>query len=141
MTRIYVHGLGQTSRSWDAVLTGISSDENTICPNLPELLDGKAARYPNLYDAFSELCDGIDGPLTLCGLSLGAVLALHYAVKHPKKSKVSDFNWCTVQNAEKTSPLSKYPLSVHAKIYVSADGFWKKGFSGTVQIHDAVGFH
>lgn len=39
--------------------------------------------YPALYAAFSELCDSIQEPIDLCGLSLGGVLALHYAIEHP----------------------------------------------------------
>lgn len=43
--------------------------------------------YKNLYKAFSELCDEFDEPIGLCGLSLGGVLALNYAIERPDKVK------------------------------------------------------
>lgn len=41
--------------------------------------------YSNLYQSFSDYCNNISEPLNLCGLSLGAVLALNYAIDNPKK--------------------------------------------------------
>ena len=41
--------------------------------------------YDNLYAAFSDYCNQYDEPIDLCGLSLGGVLALNYAIQYPKK--------------------------------------------------------
>ena len=55
------------------------------CADLSDLLNGKEATYPNLYKRFVEYCDAFDEPLNLCGLSLGGILALNYAIDYPDK--------------------------------------------------------
>lgn len=45
---------------------------------------GQEASYQNLYAAFSRQCQQTAEKVTLCGLSLGAVLALNYAIDHPE---------------------------------------------------------
>ena len=39
--------------------------------------------YEELYLAFETYADGFSMPLHLCGISLGAILALHYTLNHP----------------------------------------------------------
>ena len=85
MKLIYIHGLGQTPDSWNQVVSQLNAAEYSLCPNLAELVLGNEATYQNLYSAFSGLCDGIGGTVHLCGLSLGGVLALNYAIDHPEK--------------------------------------------------------
>lgn len=94
MQYIFVHGLGQTPASWDKTiekLSGQSGGEGIAascdCPDLYGLLLNKDTNYVNLYTVFSEYCDSILGLLTICGLSLGGILALHYGIEHPKKVK------------------------------------------------------
>ena len=58
-----------------------------ISLSFAEMLKGKKATYRELYAAFSEECDKEVEEIVLCGLSLGAVLALHYAIDHPDKVK------------------------------------------------------
>ena len=38
-----------------------------------------------MYAAFCDFCNGFSEPLNLCGLSLGSVLALNYAIDFPQK--------------------------------------------------------
>lgn len=87
MHYIYVHGLGQNSSAWDEVINSMKIGKPALCTNLPELIKGTEATYANLYTAFSEFCDNISEPLSLCGLSLGAVLTLDYAANNPHKVK------------------------------------------------------
>ncbi len=87
MKQIYVHGLGQKPESWQGVMEQLHTDEACICPDLSELVRGKEVTYPNLYTAFSAVCDAVGEPFVLCGLSLGGVLALHYATEHPDRVK------------------------------------------------------
>lgn len=85
MRQIYLHGLGQTSVSWGKVIARVEFAENSVCPDLTELCQGKQATYQNLYEGFSRVCSEVDGPVDLCGLSLGGVLALHYTIEHPDR--------------------------------------------------------
>lgn len=82
MKYIYLHGLGQTADSWNQI-----AGEGDICLDLPGLLQGQQATYLNLYRAVSQKCDAEPDNLVLCGLSLGAVLALNYAIDRPQKVK------------------------------------------------------
>lgn len=85
MKYILLHGLGQTSASWEGVAKAIGGEFELLCPDLSEWLCGKEMCYRSLYQALETYCDGFDEPLYLCGLSLGGILALQYALEHPKK--------------------------------------------------------
>ncbi len=85
MRQIYLHGLGQTSASWEKTITRLKSAEGSVCPDLADMIQGQEATYQNLYAACSKFFDNFDGAIDLCGLSLGGVLALHYAIDHPEK--------------------------------------------------------
>ncbi len=85
MNQIFIHGLGQTPDSWERVLSYFPYCDECVCPDLVKMVSGKEATYGALYSAFAELCSRYDNPLDLCGLSLGGVLALNYAVEHPEK--------------------------------------------------------
>lgn len=87
MKYLYLHGLGQNANSWNKV-TGITNMlDNTMSLDFPEMLRDKPVTYSNLYTAFSEICDAESEDIILCGLSLGGVLALNYAIDHPQKVK------------------------------------------------------
>lgn len=87
MKYIFLHGLGQTPDSWNRVLGYRNTSTDSICPDLARLVHGREAKYPDLYTAFSNLCNTINDELVLCGLSLGSVLALNYAIDHPERVK------------------------------------------------------
>lgn len=84
MRKIFVHGLGQTPSSWDLVISFLEG-ERIDCPGLFSLADGRAVTYENIYQGFSSHCGSFDEPLGLCGISLGAVLALNYASEFPQR--------------------------------------------------------
>lgn len=85
MKKIFIHGLGQTPASWEKVIENLSTTDECICPNLSDILNGNEVTYENLYMAFSDVCNQIEGTIELCGLSLGSVLALNYAINYPEK--------------------------------------------------------
>lgn len=87
MDYIYLHGLGQTASSWQPVLSQLDAPGKSICLDLPELIKGTEATYSRLYAVVCAACDAASDSVALCGLSLGAVLALNYAVDHPGKVK------------------------------------------------------
>ena len=87
MKYLYLHGLGQNPDSWNKVIKETKVSESSVKLSLAEMLEGKSATYKELYSAFSSECDKVNDEIVLCGLSLGAVLALNYAMDHPDKVK------------------------------------------------------
>lgn len=87
MKTILVHGSGHKETSWNETISYMASKEEIMCPNLCAILDGKEANYENLYSSFVRYCNQIDEEIHLCGISLGGILALNYALDFPKKVK------------------------------------------------------
>lgn len=85
MKQVYIHGLGQTPASWGKTITNLKNDKEIVCPNLSEFVQKDEVNYKNLFNGFSNICNKIDGSIDLCGLSLGGVLALNYAIDYPEK--------------------------------------------------------
>ena len=85
MKKILIHGSGHKADSWNKVITYMNNDKDLLCPNLSGLLNGKEASYDNLYSSFIKYCNKIDEKIDLCGLSLGGILALNYAIDYPDK--------------------------------------------------------
>lgn len=83
--KIFIHGLGQTPDNWEQVIENLSNEDEYVCLNLAEIVNGDEVTYNNLYKAFSDVCDQTEGRISLCGLSLGSVLALNYTIDHPDK--------------------------------------------------------
>mgnify|MGYP000403449676 CR=1 FL=1 len=79
--RIWLHGLGQGPESWQQTLDRLPQGEEH-CPALFSLTESPVT-YNSIYAGLCRYCDGLEGPLHLCGLSLGSVLGLHYAAEHP----------------------------------------------------------
>lgn len=85
MKKIFLHGTGHRAESWNETLSYMRDGGDILCPDLRSILGGEEASYGNLYSSFIEYCGGIGEPLELCGLSLGGVLALNYALDFPEK--------------------------------------------------------
>lgn len=85
MKSIFVHGLGQTPSSWEKTMENMLVQSDKSAPHLFDMIRSKESIYTNLYTAFSTYCDGCSGELDICGISLGGVLALQYAIEHPFK--------------------------------------------------------
>lgn len=84
MPIVFLHGLGQKPEDWNPVVNRLAKGSRALCPNL-YALERDGEDYPALYGAFERYCDGLEGLLDLCGLSLGGVLALQYAAEHPER--------------------------------------------------------
>lgn len=87
MAKILIHGSGHKAASWNETISHMEISDDILCPNLVSILEGKEASYVNLYSSFIEYCGKIDGPVHLCGISLGGILALNYALDFPEKTK------------------------------------------------------
>ena len=85
MKKIFIHGSGHKGTSWSETISYMKDNKDILCPDLSSILDGKEASYYNLYSAFSEYCNKIDGKINLCGISLGGILALNYVLDFPDK--------------------------------------------------------
>lgn len=85
--KILVHGSGHKAASWDKTLSYMQDNGDIMCPSLASILEGKEASYENLYASFADYCSRVDGQVHLCGLSLGGILALNYALDFPEKVK------------------------------------------------------
>ena len=86
-TKIFVHGSGHKAKSWEKTISYMTNNEDIVCPNLSSILEGKEASYENLYSSFVKYCNEFDGQIHLCGLSLGGILALNFALDFPQKVK------------------------------------------------------
>ena len=84
---ILIHGSGHKAASWKETVSYLDCREDVLCPELSSLLMGKEASYPNLYASFADYCAQIRGPVHLCGLSLGGILAMNYAIDFPEQVK------------------------------------------------------
>ncbi len=84
MSYVFVHGLGQHSTSWDKVIAHFPNDVDIFCPDLAKLVNSQKFTYGKLYKAFEKKCNSMDTPLNLCGISLGAILSLQYAIMYPQ---------------------------------------------------------
>ena len=85
MKKILIHGSGHKGTSWNETIKFMQDNKDILCPDLSSILNGKEASYTNLYSSFVEYCNKIDGQIDLCGLSLGGILALNYAIDYPNK--------------------------------------------------------
>lgn len=87
MKKILIHGSGHRAASWDSTVSYMRDREDILCPDLRDILNGKEACYSNLYASFVEYCESAGEQAHLCGLSLGGVLALSYALDFPDRVK------------------------------------------------------
>lgn len=85
MKYILLHGMGQNASSWDKTISFLPDGTKTACPELSDFFKEGSCLYSKMYAAFCDYCDNFSEPLNLCGLSLGAVLALNYAIDFPQR--------------------------------------------------------
>lgn len=83
--KILIHGSGHKAKSWDKTISYMENNKDILCPDLSSILNEKEATYSNLYSLFAEYCHKIDEKIHLCGISLGGILALNYALDFPEK--------------------------------------------------------
>lgn len=85
MKYILLHGMGQNASSWDKTISYLPDTAETICPELSNFFSDGNCNYSEMYSSFCRYCNRFSEPLNFCGLSLGAVLALNYAIDFPQK--------------------------------------------------------
>lgn len=88
MTNIILHGLGQNEKSWNKVVEELEKNEMQVrVPNLFNLDKKLELNYENVYRNFVDYCNFFDAGLNICGLSLGGILAIDYAIEYPERVK------------------------------------------------------
>lgn len=85
MNVIFLHGLGQSPSSWNETISYLPENTEAYCPNLFDFSMGRAITYKNIFSAFEEYVKKFSEPVTICGISLGAVLALNYCIYHAEQ--------------------------------------------------------
>lgn len=85
MKTVLLHGLGQTAQDWDAIIRQAALKEFDS-PELFALSKGNLA-YSAILAGLEKRYKNEKEPFCICGLSLGAMLALDYTIRH--KNKVS----------------------------------------------------
>ncbi len=140
MQYLFLHGLGQTPESWSAVLDCLDEKIGCLCPNLTELLQGQTVNYSNLYRNFAACCDQNEGPLCLCGLSLGAVLALHYTVEHPSKVHALALIAAQYQMPKRLLQFQNVIFHLMPKTMFRETGFGKQDFIGLTRSMTSLDF-
>lgn len=77
MKTIFLHGLGQTAQSWEMVRAQLPA----LDAEYLDLFHG-ASTYEEVFHNIEQRGLDKNGPVCLCGLSLGAMIALDYAIRY-----------------------------------------------------------
>lgn len=83
MKTVLLHGLGQTAQDWKEVVRQLSTS-NVDCPELFSAT-GNEISYSRISADLERQYSNAAEPLRLCGLSLGALLALDFTIHHGNK--------------------------------------------------------
>ncbi len=82
MKTVLLHGLGQTPKDWESV-TRLLLSSDIDCPNL--FVDVNDISYSRLLSNLEERYAYAAEAFCICGISLGAILALDFAIRHEDK--------------------------------------------------------
>ncbi len=80
MKTVLLHGLGQTAADWSEI-AGKLPASTVDCPELFALAQNQMS-YQQILVGLEKRYANTAEPLQLCGLSLGGILALDYAIRH-----------------------------------------------------------
>ena len=83
MKTVLLHGLGQTAQDWKEVVQQLPASD-VDCPELFSSAENEIS-YPKILDDLERQYSNVKEPLCICGLSLGALLAIDFAIRHEDK--------------------------------------------------------
>lgn len=124
---VFVHGLGQSSSSWNETVSLLSKDIKSACISLFSAATEEKITYKNLYHTFKEYCKQETEPLNLCGISLGAVLSLNYAIDHPARVRSLTLIAPQYKMPRLLLKLQNILFLILPEAYFQKDGFTKRG--------------
>lgn len=85
-TVVFIHGVGLRAEAWGAQLDALSPHYHVVAVDMPGHGDSALpAGDLNLSDYTDAIAAGIDGPVMVVGHSMGAMIALDMAIRHPGK--------------------------------------------------------
>jgi len=84
-TLVLLHGWGLTPRVWHGVQAALSPTLEILAPSLPGHGDAPPAGGPGLSGWSDALLPAIPAGSVVCGWSLGGLLALDLARRHPQR--------------------------------------------------------
>ncbi|MDK8352595.1 MULTISPECIES: alpha/beta fold hydrolase [Actinomycetaceae] len=76
---LFLHGLGETPQAWNGVINEFES----IDALTPTVVDQPSGTPWSLHERTDELAASLNDPVDVVGLSLGAVMGLDLAIRHP----------------------------------------------------------
>lgn len=132
MTKIFIHGLGQSVSAWDGIKEHIEGKAKYI--DLIEYDVESEDIYQALYNLICKECNDEAGKVDLCGLSLGGLLAMQYATEFPNKVR----SLVLINSPYKVSNIL---LRLQQNIFrFMPSALFKQGFSKTdsLKILDAI---
>lgn len=83
MKTVFLHGLGQTAQDWKEVVQQLSISD-VDCPELFSSTEDEIS-YSQILGDLEQRYSEVKEPLRICGLSLGALLAIDFAIRHEEK--------------------------------------------------------
>ena len=87
---VFINGLGTDHRIWDGVLAALPADLSALVydqrgQGISEWSEGRSGVEGSSED-LAQLLDGLGiGPVVLCGLSLGGLIAQAFALEYPER--------------------------------------------------------
>ena len=83
MKTVLLHGLGQTAQDWKEVVQQLSISD-VDCPEFFSSTEDEIS-YSQILGDLEQRYSEVKEPLRICGLSLGALLAIDFAIRHEEK--------------------------------------------------------
>lgn len=89
-TLLFIHGLGSNLKAWQKNVAALQSNFRCIALDLPNYGQSSQGTYPFTMDFFVEMIEAFITQLeleqvVLTGHSMGAQIAMHFAVRYPTK--------------------------------------------------------
>ncbi len=80
---LFLHGLGQNKKSFDKTIENINFKDIENIDLIPN--NSKDLTFFDIADMLENKIKGIKKPIIICGISLGAILAMELYFRNPEK--------------------------------------------------------
>lgn len=83
MKLLFLHGLGQDKTAWEQTVNRLNAENSECLDVMPQ--DVNQPSFKELADRLEQKVIEEEQPVMICGLSLGAILALELYIRQPEK--------------------------------------------------------